>query len=87
MGMEFVIISVNYIFFKCLLQIERIQNPSLFQQFKVKKRELEQYNPKGTENEKRLFHGTSSDSIQSIIANGFNRSYCGRHGNGMFGIK
>ena len=65
----------------CFLQIERIQNPSLFQQYKVKKKELEQYNPKGMENEKRLFHGTPSDSVQGIITNGFNRSYCGRHGN------
>ncbi|XP_076464945.1 protein mono-ADP-ribosyltransferase PARP14-like isoform X2 [Babylonia areolata] len=64
-------------------KIERIQNPSLFQQFKVKKKELEQNNPKGTENEKRLFHGTPSDSVDGIITNGFNRSYCGRHGTAL----
>ncbi|KAL8582500.1 hypothetical protein ACOMHN_066596 [Nucella lapillus] len=64
-------------------KIERIQNPTLFQQFKVKKKELEQYNPKGTENEKRLFHGTPSDSVEGIITNGFNRNFCGRHGTAL----
>ncbi|XP_070211847.1 protein mono-ADP-ribosyltransferase PARP14-like [Littorina saxatilis] len=64
-------------------KIERIQNPSLFQQYKIKKRDLEQNNPKGTENEKRLFHGTSSDSIQGIVTNGFNRSYCGKNGTAL----
>ncbi|KAK7479331.1 hypothetical protein BaRGS_00029409 [Batillaria attramentaria] len=60
-------------------KIQRVQNPTLFQQFKVKKRELEQFNPKGTVNEKRLWHGTSSDVVTSIITNGFNRSYCGKN--------
>ena len=29
---------------------------------------------------KYLFHGTTAETAQKIIANGFNRSYCGRNG-------
>ncbi|XP_059168722.1 protein mono-ADP-ribosyltransferase PARP14-like [Physella acuta] len=61
-------------------KIERIQNKALYQQYSVKKRELELHNPKGHKNELRLFHGTSANTIQMIINNGFNRSYCGVNG-------
>ncbi|XP_059168726.1 protein mono-ADP-ribosyltransferase PARP14-like isoform X2 [Physella acuta] len=61
-------------------KIERIQNKFLYQQYSVKKRELDLVNPKGHKNELRLFHGTSAQSIPMIIHNGFNRSYCGMNG-------
>ena len=57
-----------------LLQIERIQNPSLWRRYAIHKMEMQ--NP----NEKNLWHGTSPTNVQNIVANGFNRSYCGQHG-------
>ncbi|KAH9499179.1 hypothetical protein Btru_004354 [Bulinus truncatus] len=69
-------------------KIERIQNKSLYDQYCVKKKELELHNPKGHQNEQYLFHGTSAVPIQQINANGFNRSYCGIngtvYGNGVY---
>ncbi|KAH9499182.1 Protein mono-ADP-ribosyltransferase parp14 [Bulinus truncatus] len=61
-------------------KIQRIQNKSLYDQYCVKKKELELHNPKGHQNEQFLFHGTSATPIQQINANGFNRSYCGVNG-------
>ncbi|CAB1332823.1 unnamed protein product, partial [Coregonus sp. 'balchen'] len=46
---------------------------------KIRKNLLEDKN-KHTNNEKLLFHGTSSDSITQINNHGFNRSYAGTHG-------
>ncbi|CAG5128060.1 unnamed protein product, partial [Candidula unifasciata] len=60
-------------------KIERIQNKSLYQQFKAKKREMDHRNPKGHNNEQRLFHGTDVGSVTAINENGFNRSYCGKN--------
>ena len=62
------------------IQIERIQNRTLFQQYKVKQFEVEKFSAKKTDNEKILFHGTSSDCVEPIIQNGFNRSLCGKNG-------
>ena len=44
---------------------------------------LLQVNPKGTQNERVLWHGTSADTVKQINTNGFNRSYCGKHGQCM----
>ncbi|KAK0040325.1 poly [ADP-ribose] polymerase 15, partial [Biomphalaria pfeifferi] len=57
--------------------LERTQNKSLYLQFCVKKKELDQYNPQGHQNEQKLFHVTMSDCIPPINENGFNRNYCG----------
>ena len=62
-------------------QLERIQHPSLYQQYKIKLLELQKQN-NGASNERRLFHGTSSDTIDFILQNGFNRSFCGKNGIG-----
>lgn len=32
------------------------------------------------ENEKKLFHGSSHESIEAINKTGFNRRYCGKNG-------
>lgn len=32
------------------------------------------------ENEMTLYHGTTSESVDSICKNGFNRSFCGKNG-------
>ncbi|KAH9499184.1 hypothetical protein Btru_004362 [Bulinus truncatus] len=61
-------------------KIERIQNKALYQQYSVKKRDLDLHNPKGHMNEMKLFHGTSPGPIPMINENGFNRSYCGVNG-------
>ncbi|KAL3863575.1 hypothetical protein ACJMK2_005326 [Sinanodonta woodiana] len=68
-----------------VIKIERVQNKSLYQQYKAKKRQLEQQN-NGRANEKELWHGTAITSIQNINHNGFNRSYSGSgsHGDGTY---
>jgi poly [ADP-ribose] polymerase 10/14/15 len=57
----------------------------LYQQYEVKKRQMRIRNTdiKPLENNwKELWHGTSPDAIENIIMNGFNRSYCGKNGEG-----
>uniref|UniRef100_A0A673XIT1 Poly [ADP-ribose] polymerase n=1 Tax=Salmo trutta TaxID=8032 RepID=A0A673XIT1_SALTR len=62
-----------------ILAIERVQNDSLWKSYQIRKNLLEEKN-KHTNNEKLLFHGTSSKSITQINNHGFNRSYAGTHG-------
>ena len=62
-----------------ITSIERIQNPSMFHSYMLRKQAMDEKN--GTlENELRLFHGTRPDSVKSINLQGFNRSLCGIHG-------
>lgn len=65
---------------KCVWQIERVQNMTLWQSYQLMKKQLEVKN-KHTNNERQLFHGTGADSIDLINHRGFNRSYAGKHGN------
>ncbi|XP_052226217.1 protein mono-ADP-ribosyltransferase PARP14-like isoform X1 [Dreissena polymorpha] len=69
-------------------KIEMVQNKSLWQQYAAKKKQLEGQNPPGTTNERFLWHGTSADTVDSVNAHGFNRSYCGKnatvHGDGVY---
>jgi len=62
-------------------QIECVQNVSLYQQYKAKAKELEKHNAKDVKNEKRLYHGTDSQTVTRVAQNGFNRNYCGKNGN------
>lgn len=62
-------------------QIERVQNETLWKNYMNQKVYLDQKN-NHTNNEKLLFHGTSSDNIDKINERGFNRSYAGMHGRG-----
>lgn len=55
-------------------QIQRIQNPSLFKLYLIKKESL---NKKGGSNQKFLFHGTAGDNLYEINEKGLNRSYAG----------
>ncbi|XP_018592984.2 protein mono-ADP-ribosyltransferase PARP14-like [Scleropages formosus] len=68
-------------------KIERIQNSSLWQNYQIKKRQTDEKNSHSN-NERRLFHGTSVDTIQKINAHGFNRSFHGKnadvYGNGTY---
>ena len=62
-----------------ITNIERIQNPSMFNSYMLRKQTMDEKN--GTlENELLLFHGTKPDSVKSINVQGFNRSLCGIHG-------
>ncbi|XP_015284490.1 PREDICTED: poly [ADP-ribose] polymerase 14 [Gekko japonicus] len=59
-------------------KIERIQNPYLWQSYKVKKELMENQNGH-TNNEKLLFHGSPSSTVIPINQTGFNRSYAGKN--------
>jgi len=62
-----------------ITNIERIQNPSMFNSFMLRKQTMDEKN--GTlENELQLFHGTKPESVSSINVQGFNRSFCGMNG-------
>ncbi|XP_064370733.1 protein mono-ADP-ribosyltransferase PARP14 isoform X2 [Dromaius novaehollandiae] len=68
-------------------KIERIQNPFLLKAYQIKKLEMDKKNG-NRNNERLLFHGTSSDSLTLINNKGFNRSYAGMNaaqfGNGTY---
>ncbi|XP_015250570.1 PREDICTED: poly [ADP-ribose] polymerase 14 [Cyprinodon variegatus] len=66
-----------------IIQIERIQNTTLWQSYQLQKKLMEVKN-KHTNNEKLLYHGTGATSIDLINSKGFNRSYAGAHG-AMYG--
>uniref|UniRef100_A0A3P9Q2X1 Poly [ADP-ribose] polymerase n=1 Tax=Poecilia reticulata TaxID=8081 RepID=A0A3P9Q2X1_POERE len=63
---------------RTVTKIERIQNPALWKSLQIKKHEMEQRN-NHQNNEKRLFHGTSEDTVPIINERGFNRSYAGKN--------
>ncbi|XP_025999849.1 poly(ADP-ribose) polymerase family member 14-related sequence 1 isoform X3 [Astatotilapia calliptera] len=70
-----------------IIKIERIQNPTLWSGLQVKKRDMEVRNGHQN-NERRLFHGTSEDTVATINDRGFNRSFAGKnaacYGNGTY---
>uniref|UniRef100_UPI003AAA2BFC protein mono-ADP-ribosyltransferase PARP14-like n=1 Tax=Centroberyx gerrardi TaxID=166262 RepID=UPI003AAA2BFC len=66
-----------------IISIERVQNKTLWQSYQLMKKQLEEKN-KHQNNERQLFHGTGSNSIDLINSQGFNRSYAGTHA-AMFG--
>lgn len=69
------------------MQIERIQNPSLYQQYAAKKAYIEQHVDQNTQTlEMELWHGAAPKAIVSINYYGFNRSYCGNTGQEMFSL-
>ena len=60
-----------------ITKIERVQNPTLFRTYTVRKQRMDE---KNGSNEKRLFHGTAAGSCANINSLGFNRSFCGKNG-------
>ncbi|KAM6945739.1 poly(ADP-ribose) polymerase family member 14-related sequence 1 [Aplochiton taeniatus] len=70
-----------------VIKMERIQNSSMWQNFQIKKRDLETRNGHKN-NERRLFHGTCHTTVHHINHRGFNRSYAGKNaaafGNGTY---
>lgn len=63
-----------------IVRIQRLQNPALYKQYAVNKREMDKRNPKGHTNEQWLWHGTSFDTFDKISTQGFNRSFAGKNG-------
>ncbi|XP_062616540.1 protein mono-ADP-ribosyltransferase PARP15-like [Saccostrea cucullata] len=61
-----------------IVEIRRVQNPYLYQQYAAKRKEIQVKNKKDPE--QWLWHGTYPETVDKVINNGFNRSYCGRHG-------
>uniref|UniRef100_A0AAV3AX00 Poly [ADP-ribose] polymerase n=1 Tax=Pyxicephalus adspersus TaxID=30357 RepID=A0AAV3AX00_PYXAD len=72
---------------KKIVKILRVQNQTLWLSYQIKKLNVDKKN-NSIDNERMLFHGTDSNSIQHINHNGFNRSYAGRnaaaYGNGTY---
>jgi poly [ADP-ribose] polymerase 10/14/15 len=66
--------------YTAIKSIKRIQNPNLYSQYIARKKLMDESNPPGHQNERKLFHGCSADAIESINHGGFNRSYCGKNG-------
>ncbi|XP_003447633.1 uncharacterized protein LOC100707456 [Oreochromis niloticus] len=65
---------------KTILKIERLQNVHLQQNYEVQKKKLSEKNRQdGGAGERLLYHGTSQDTCESIIKNGFDRSFSGKH--------
>ncbi|KAK2901584.1 protein mono-ADP-ribosyltransferase PARP14-like isoform X1 [Channa argus] len=67
-----------------IISIERVQNQTLWQNYQIKKKELEKKN-NHTNNERLLFHGTGPNAIDLINDKGFNRSYAGGAHGAAFG--
>ena len=64
-----------------ITNIERIENPSMFNSYKLRKQTRDEKQKNGTlENELLLFGGTKPESVKSINVQGFNRSLCGING-------
>ena len=68
-----------------IVSIERIQNPSLYLPYAVKKYTMKEHyrsesNGPEFECERKLFHGTREDATHMINAQGFNRVFSGKNG-------
>ncbi|KAI8507647.1 positive regulation of interleukin-4-mediated signaling pathway [Branchiostoma belcheri] len=59
-----------------IMSIERVQNPTLWNQYCAQKQKISLKNP-GQNIEQELWHGSSADSCVKIYHNGFNRGYAG----------
>jgi serine/threonine protein kinase len=58
--------------------VERVQNPSLWALYQVKKRDMEMRGAPG-HGERWLYHGTDEATVPKIVSTAFNRSYCGKN--------
>ena len=61
-----------------ITKIDRVQNPFRYRSYMLRKQKMDKDN--GGTNERQLFHGTSDESTKAINTQGFNRSFCGKHG-------
>ena len=53
--------------------LERVQSPKLWAPYESYRSMMP------SDSERRLFHGTSHDTVPLIVAGGFNRSFCGKN--------
>ncbi|XP_037548698.1 protein mono-ADP-ribosyltransferase PARP10 [Nematolebias whitei] len=61
-----------------IIQVEKLMNRLLYNQYKLKKASVLQQSTHPTI-ERTLFHGTSEASVKEICVHGFNRSFCGKN--------
>jgi len=69
-------------FIVCVVQIFRIQNPSMYLQYMVRRDAMQRQQAAASKTpvERILWHGTAFDAVESVNKTGFNRSYCGKNG-------
>uniref|UniRef100_A0A8C7WWE3 Poly [ADP-ribose] polymerase n=1 Tax=Oryzias sinensis TaxID=183150 RepID=A0A8C7WWE3_9TELE len=67
----------------CLLQVERLMNRLLYNQYKLKKASVLQQSTHPVV-ERTLYHGTSEGSVKEICVHGFNRSFSTVYGQGVY---
>ncbi|XP_024113660.1 protein mono-ADP-ribosyltransferase PARP10 isoform X2 [Oryzias melastigma] len=61
-----------------IIQVERLMNRLLYNQYKLKKASVLQLSTHPVV-ERTLYHGTSETSVKEICVHGFNRSFCGKN--------
>ncbi|KAM4549547.1 protein mono-ADP-ribosyltransferase PARP10 [Fundulus diaphanus] len=61
-----------------IIQVEKLMNRLLFNQYKLKKASVLQHSTQPVV-ERTLYHGTSEASVKEICVHGFNRSFCGKN--------
>ncbi|XP_059206308.1 protein mono-ADP-ribosyltransferase PARP10 [Centropristis striata] len=61
-----------------IIQVEKLMNRLLYNQYKLKKGSVLQ-RATYPEIERTLYHGTSETSVKEICVHGFNRSFCGKN--------
>ncbi|NXG64674.1 PAR12 polymerase, partial [Hemiprocne comata] len=68
----------------CIQQLQRIQNPTLWQVFQWQKEQMKKLNKSKWVDERLLFHGTSPSNMSAICEQNFDWRICGTHGT-MYG--
>uniref|UniRef100_A0A3B3XNY7 Poly [ADP-ribose] polymerase n=1 Tax=Poecilia mexicana TaxID=48701 RepID=A0A3B3XNY7_9TELE len=61
-----------------IIQVEKLMNRLLYNQYKLKKASVLQHSTQPIV-ERVLYHGTSEGSVKEICVHGFNRSFCGKN--------
>ena len=61
-----------------IIKIERIQNPTLYAQYAARKNLMDQTNPPGIMNERKLYHACPGAAVKDIVHQGLNRSFAGK---------
>ena len=61
-----------------IIRMERVQNHTLYAQYAARKNLMDQTNPPGTVNERKLYHGCPGHAVQGIVHQGLNRMFAGR---------
>ncbi|XP_065514711.1 protein mono-ADP-ribosyltransferase PARP12-like isoform X2 [Caloenas nicobarica] len=64
----------------CIHQLQRIQNPTLWQVFQWQKEQMKKLNKSKSVDERLLFHGTNPSHVSAICEQNFDWRICGTHG-------